>query len=172
MNTYRFHLYPSNPYFHGAFPGSNALTAESLAQALVPVIVHEVFARPQGGYNVALGMRRQDHAEALADLENALGSLGYSMTQAIITEWATSMVESAIVGIGAGGLAGGAATKSPIGALITAAIGGLVGLGVGSGLRRVVAIYQADRLRQYPYGWQLTALPLPTPDAALGPTFA
>lgn len=172
MPTYRVHAYPTNPYFHGAFPGHNAFTAESLAQALAPVIIQELVAAPQGGYDIMVDMRRQDHAEAIADIENALSSFGYSMTQAVVTEWATSTLESAIVGIGAGGLVGGSATRNQIGALISAAIGCLVGLGVGSSMRRVVAMYQADRLRHYPYGWQLTALPLPGPDAAPGPAFA
>lgn len=160
MKTYRFHAAPVPSYFRWS-PGSPpGITSASLAQTLAGVVVRQVIASPQGGYDIAMDIERPTHGEALADIEAALGSFGYATTQAVITEWATSVVETGLLGtVGGGAL--GSATKDPLAALAGALIGFVVGAAVGSTMRRITAIYQADRLNHFGGGWNLSPMPIP-----------
>ncbi len=161
MNTYRFNASPA--FRHWNYQLLPTLTANSLTQTLAGVVVRQLVTSAQAGYDVDLQLDRPNHHEAVADIHAALAQLGFNMAQAVITEWATSVVEGAVLGTASGG-ALGSATKDPWAMFFGAVIGLLVGASVGSGVNTVKAMYQADRMFPHRYGWQLTELPKPRPD--------
>lgn len=164
MNTYRFHAAPA--FNHWNYRVLPTLTADSLTNTLAGAVVRNLVTSSQGGYYVEVQLDRTNHQDAVADIHAALTQLGFNTAQAVITEWATSVVEGALLGT-AGGGALGSTTKDPLAMLFSAAIGLLVGAAVGSGINTVKAMYQADRVHWSRYGWQFTQLPLPRPQ--LGP---
>jgi len=169
MRTYRFHASPAAPYWSWNYHATPVLAADALMQTLAGAVVRELVASPHGGFLVDVQIDRPDHHVALADIESALRQLGYDTAQAVITESATSVVEGALLGT-AGGGALGSATKDPWAMLLTAAIGLVVGVAVGSGVNTIRAMYQADRLHPFGGGgWQFTQLPLPQPDGGQQP---
>ncbi len=168
MRTYRFHAYPAGPYFRWSYSGVPALSADSLVTALAGGTVRELVASRHGGYEVDIQLDRPTHTDALADIESALWQMGFETAQALITEWASSLVEGALLGT-AGGGAIGSASKDPIGALVGAIIGLAVGAVVGSTLQTAKVRYQADRLHPHGGGWLLTQLQPPQPTSSYQP---
>jgi hypothetical protein len=160
MNTYRFHAFPSAPYWSWNYHALRALSAESLAQVLAGVVVRKLVAAPKGGYEVDIQPARPNHHDALADIETALSELGLTTAQAMITEWVTSIVEAAVLG-GVGGGAMGSATKDPFLTIGGVILGLVIGVAVGSAMLVVKAEYQADRIDPFGSGWRLSVVPRP-----------
>jgi len=131
-------------------------------------VVRELFATPNGGYEVTIELDRATHHHSLAEIEATLLHLGFNVVQAEITELATSAIEGAFLG-GASGGAAGAATRNPWAAFAGLVIGAVVGHELGKGLQTIKTLYRADRLYHHPGGWHLTQLPLPQPAASQQP---
>lgn len=97
---------------------------------------------------------RASHADALADLADTLGRVGYQLFKAEIVELVDEAVRLAIVGAAGGGLAGSKSEQGAV-ALVGALAGGLAGAFLGREVRRVAARYIAERT--YPFGeWRIT----------------
>jgi hypothetical protein len=161
MNTYHFHASHGFPQWNYRF--APTLTSDLLVQTLADIAVRELVASKWGGYNIELQCERANHHEAVADINAALAQLGFDTAQVLITEWATSMVEGALVG-GAGGGAIGSAAKNPWAVVFGAVVGLLVGSAVGSGMNTIKAMYRADRINPHRYGWQFTQLQISQAD--------
>src|SRR5260370_5643314 len=102
MNTYHFRAIPRIAIAF-SYRGLPQLTAQSLAQLLVGVTVHQLTGTPSVGYDVHLQLERQSHHDALTEIYSAMEQLGFTVTQAVVTEWVTSVVECALVGATGGG---------------------------------------------------------------------
>ncbi len=155
MNTYRFH---AQPHLHFAFSGWGMpeLNAASFAETLAGSTVRGLTAAA-GGYDVDLRLDRASHQQALDDLSTVLQQVGFNVAEVIVTEWVSSVVEGALLGVLGGG-AVGSKSQDAATTLIVGAIGALAGGVVGSHLQTVRATYLAQRLYPYAAGWQLTQL--------------
>lgn len=160
MNTYRFHASPG--FYWSNYHNVATLTSEAVVQSLAGVVVRSIVPANYGGYAVDLQLDRDNHHDAVADIHAAMDQLGLNVAQVVITEWATSIVEGALLGTG-GGAAAGSATKDPVVFLIVTALGALIGAAVGSGLNSAKAMYRADRIYPSRYGWQFTQLQVRQP---------
>ncbi len=168
MNTYQFRAIPRTFF---ASPGLPQLTAEAILQTLAGSAVHQLSGTPTSGYDVHLQLDRQAHHDALHDIRVAMEQLGFTVGQAIVTEWLTSTLELAVIG-GAGGGALGGATKDPWAMAACAVLGVVAGAVVAQFMRAVKARYDAQLLHPYgPNGWYLTPQqqPITAPSPASSP---
>jgi hypothetical protein len=103
------------------------------------------------------------------DIRNTMEQLGFSVAQAVITEWLTSTLELALIG-GAGGGALGSASKDPGIAIICALIGAGAGAVAAQFTKTVKARFDAQLMHAYgPSGWSITPQPPPTTQAYPAP---
>jgi len=100
------------------------------------------------GYGLAVDLDRQDHAQAMTDMESAFRQLGFSVLQSAIIEFASSWLEGGAIGTVGGALLG-AATKSAEGFLALV----LAGLVIGALRQTARAQYIATPTAG---GWQIT----------------
>ena len=163
MHTYRFHVTPTYPTFYSIYGQLPVLSKELVSKTFLGVILNELTPVPNGGYTVEMHSGHADRGEVMRVIEQGFGQLGFSLAQALITEWATSIVEGALIGGTGGGVIGSSSKQAgptAAGAIIGLVVGGLV----GAAMRRAVATYRADRQHPYRYsptaryGWEITQL--------------
>jgi hypothetical protein len=169
MNTYRFLAYPKPPLW--ANPGLQPLDNAAVTRSIEGAIVHYLEPDSLGQHIVAIALERQFHGDALDDIAVGLEAMGWTVSQAIVTEWVTETLTGATFGTGAGAAAG-LSTKDPIVFLVLALLGMIAGAGVGSLFRSIRAQYQANRQPHYlGSGWELIPLPA-QPDQSAQRAFA
>lgn len=157
ISTYRFHakrVHPAWSYFYSATP---PLTRAGLSRTLAGVTIHEL-ADSSGGHHVHIELARSTHDDAIAQIEAALAQFAFYTVQIEVTEWATALVEGALIG-GSGGGALGAATRNVVGLVAGVLVGGILGAIFGQSAWSPQARYRADRIA--PGWWQLMQLPVP-----------
>lgn len=143
--------------------GVPTLDAVALAQAIDGATVRELTVSQSGGYEVDIQLERPSHQEALDDIYNFLLPLGFTVADAVVTEWVNATVQVALIGALGGGAAGSTSRNAGT-ALAGTLLGGIAGGIAGSFVRNMRATYSAQRL--YPSGWQLTHIPQPGGSAA------
>jgi hypothetical protein len=164
MNTYRLLVQSHDvPYLVTRWSAS-ALTKERLSQSLAGVAVRDLSEAGTGRYLLELQLQRPSHDQALSDILVALQQLGYSIVEAMVSEWVSAVVQGLLLGAASGG-AVGSASRDPRITFVVAAFGAAAGAIAGSGVRNVKVVYQVQRT--YPSGWVLT--PVQEPDA-ISPT--
>lgn len=146
--------------------GEASLTGAALTR-LLPTAAVQSITPLADGYEVAVDLERQDHAQAMNDFETAFQQLGLRIVQATITELATSWLEGGAIGA-ISCAAVGAATKSAEAfvALLLAgsAVGALVGGQRQTAGRRLLA-------RRAIGGWDITSLE-PPPAGGADPAYS
>lgn len=146
MNTYTLHLQPSWAW------GTRSLTREFIADALEGAVVRQLDADTYGRVVLDLALQRTSHADALNEIAFAVQSLGYSVAQATVTEWVSSLIEGILLGaVGCGGA--GAVTKNPGFAFLAGVIGAVAGGLAGSSVQRKKVIFEVSRTYA---GWRFT----------------
>jgi hypothetical protein len=103
-----------------------ALTPELLAGRLAgDAVIREFASHPSGAHVVNIGLHcaRDSHEEALNELLLAAQELGYAFAEAEITKIADRAIETAVAGLGGGGLGAGSATQNGELAVIGAFVG-------------------------------------------------
>lgn len=157
MNTYRFLAYPRSPLW--ANPSLQNLEAAGISRSIAGAIVHRIGSDSIGQILVELALQRQCHGDALDDIASGLEAMGWTVSQAIVTEWVTEAVAGATFGTGVGAVAG-LSTKDPLGFFVLTVLGLAVGAGVGSLFKEIRAQYQATRQPRYLGNrWELALLP-------------
>jgi NAD(P)-dependent dehydrogenase (short-subunit alcohol dehydrogenase family) len=120
-----------------------------------------------GGYRVTIDLVRDDHHQALRDLEKALGQAAYQFLQAEITEVIQQTAEWALGLGGTGAIAG--LTSKRIEGLVVGAVAGALGGAVLAYLDRTVLHHQAVKLADGT--WHMRQLPPPPPQQQFAPVF-
>lgn len=161
-STYKLHARPAFPHFgldeFGLFGRPalrHGLTADSLATAIAGAAVRQLLPYNDGSYDLEIELTRQDHAQALNEIINALVAAGFRSAEAQVTEWTTSWVEGGLVGALGGGAIGGE-VADVVGFLFGLAIGALVGAAGGSLQRKVTKVIGAQVDFYMQGGWQFT----------------
>jgi hypothetical protein len=168
MNTYRFRAIPRIATAF-SYRGLPQVTTQSLGQLLVGVTVHQLTGTPSVGYDIHLQLDRQSHHDALTEIYFAMQQLGLTVTQAVITEWVTSVVEGALVGATGGG-AIGASAKDPWAILLGGAVGFFVGAAAGSLIKTAKATHDARLVHSFNGGqWRIERAP-PSPATSWAPS--
>lgn len=127
-----------------------ALAGEVLAGRLPDDAVVRSFVQESWGHSVEIGFDRESHLEALNAILVAVQEVGYSVVNGQIAKLTDRALETA-VGLGLGALGVGS-TKGEEVAVVAAAIGGVVGLFIGSRLEKAEPIFEV----QLTYGgWRL-----------------
>src|SRR5258708_22237649 len=153
MNTYRFLAYSKSPLW--ANPSLQDLDAAGINRSIAGAIVHRLEPDAMGQFIVELALDRQIHGDALDDIACGLEAMGWTVSEAIVTEWVTEAVAGATFGTGAGAVAG-LSTKDPVAFFGLTVLGLAVGAGVGSLFKKIRAQYQATRRPHYlGDGWDL-----------------
>jgi hypothetical protein len=161
MNTYRFLAYPKSPLW--ANPSLQDLDAAGITRSIAGAIVHRLEPDSMGQFIVELALERPFHGAALDDITSGLEAMGWTVSQAIVTEWVTEAVTGATFGTGVGAVAG-LSTEDPVGFFVLTVLGLAVGAGVGSLFKKIRAQHHGTRRPHYVGGgWELALLP-PQPD--------
>lgn len=157
MNTYRFLTYPKSPVW--ANPSVQLLDAAAITRSIAGAIVHRFEPDQMGQFVVELALERQFHGDALDEIAASLEAMGWTVSQAVVTEWVTEAVAGATFGGGAGAAAG-VSTKDPLAFVVITMLGLAVGAGIGSLFRKIRSRYHATRRPRYlGDGWELALLP-------------
>ena len=156
MNTYRFLAYPRAPLW--ANPSLQGLDAAVVRRSIAGAIVHRLERDSFGQFILELQVERVDHGDAMNDIASGLESMGWTLSQAIITEWATQAVAGATFGTGAGA-ATGLSSEDPATFLVLTVLGLAVGAVVGSLFSEVRKQYLVTRRPHYMGGgWDFAEL--------------
>lgn len=157
MNTYRFLTYPKSPLWSN--PSLRSLDAAGITRSIAGAIVHRLEPDSMGQFIVELALNRQFHGDALDDIASGLERMGWTVSQAIVTEWVTETVAGATFGASAGAVAG-LSSKDPVAFAVLTVLGFAIGAGVGSLFTKIRAQHQATRRPRYlGDGWELALLP-------------
>jgi hypothetical protein len=98
MKTYRFQ--PSPAFYWWNYRNVATFTTQAVVQSLAGAVVRSIVPAEYGGYAVDLQLDRDNHHDAVADIHAAMVQLSFNVARVVITEWATSIVEGALLGDG------------------------------------------------------------------------
>jgi hypothetical protein len=141
-NSYQLVLRP-NRYF--VLPGSGpALTEQMVLDSLADVVIHELSEDEHGNRTLHVELPASSDAEALDALVFFAEQLGFKVLEATVKEWASQVIERALLGLLGGGAVGVASENGPV-ALVAALGGAVIGGLSGAEARKLVAEYDARR---------------------------
>jgi hypothetical protein len=123
-------------------------------------VVRTLTGTAENGYEFELLLPRASHAIALDEVRAQLAALGYAITDAAISEWATRSTEVAVTCALAGG-GGGAFTRNPMIALVAAGVGYVAGHVAGAYIHEEISRFRARHDPLWAV-WEFIAIPLPT----------
>ena len=158
-HTYTISAGPSNALAF-ALGTPPQLTEAGIVQVLAGTLVRDLVAGPQGAFEVQLELYRQTHQDALSEIAAALAQRGFDVTEAVVVEWATSVLEGLVLG-GLGGGAIASSTRNAESAAFGAFAGGIFGMILGSFVPKATAAYQAQRADPVTGSWQLVQVQMP-----------
>ena len=144
INTYRLVVRPDIRLARG-LPIEPPLTSDMVVGAIPGVVVREVSEHQWGPRVVDVQLDRDTHDQALDDIERAVEAFGFSVAEAVVSEWAGDVTKAAIRSV-----IGDAAMEDPVVAFLVAIAADVVGLFVSSEERKLQARYEANRLY---FGW-------------------
>ena len=154
INTYRLVVRPDIRLARG-LPIEPPLTSDMVVGAIPGVVVREVSEHQWGPRVVDVQLDRDTHDQALDDIERAVEAFGFSVAEAVVSEWAGDVTKAAIRSV-----IGDAAMEDPVVAFLVAIAADVVGLFVSSEERKLQARYEANRLY---FGWDLRQIPQQQP---------
>ncbi len=141
-NSYQLVLRP-NRYF--VLPGSGpTLTEQMVLDSLAGVVIHELSEDEHGNRTLHVELPASSDAEALDALVFFAEQLGFKVLEATVKEWASQVIERALLGLLGGGAVGVASENGPV-ALVAALGGAVIGGLSGAEARKLVAEYDARR---------------------------
>jgi hypothetical protein len=168
MNTYRVRIQQDFRDFSHPW-GVAPLDGESIRQSLKGATIRELSSDGFGTYTLDIALQRPEHVEAMNEILEVLQVSGYTVVNGVATQWASSVVEGAFVGVMGGGLLGTTADNG-WGALILAVIGAVSGSVVGSTMKKMEKVYQFQPTL---FGeWRITEVPLESTQRSARPGMA
>lgn len=153
MNTYKIRINPD--IRHALSSVEPTLTKKMLVDAIPDIVVRGMSDRQWGPRIIDVQLDRATHEQALEEIVSAVQWFGFSLAEAVVSEWADNATERAIrwmLGEGAVDVA----AENPAVGILAAIIGGVVGLFVSTEERKLEAQYEAHRLY---YGWAFRETP-------------